>query len=619
MNRTLVLPGRWWTLFIAALTILALGQGNAIVDVAPSLALYGSGVVVPSAFHTQDPVRVMDTRTGLGGSRRLWAGSTVELDLTGTVADDATAVTLTVTITGTGGPGFLTVWPTGGARPVVSSVNATHAGHTIANLVTVPLGEGHRVSFYGQTALDLVVDLAGTYRPTLGSHAGRFETTSFRVLDTRDADDPTHPGALRPGERVTIDDGIDPYFIQHEAVVVNVTVVDSPVGYWTVWPSGSPRPTTSNLNVDTTGATTASLAVVKVTDTSFSAFSQNGGHLVIDVVGYYTGPLMPYSNTGLYVPLAPHRLLDTRNAGNRPGRQSFVGFDTGSFGDTGYATDDVAAIDGNATITDAAGPGFFAVNPRGVGYEPYTSNLNANVAGDTVANHVISMVMDGGVEFLTQNGAHLIFDATGFFLKGGYLPEPPPPPLKPVGTPPTTGAHSFWNTRLDGYGQRWDPCTEITYRVNVSSDPGGHLAEVQAAVAKVAEATGLRFRYLGESTETVVWPLTGEEDYMMLLGFRADTPMLENGYLHSGYDYLTRAKFLLMESWYANGAHADTLDAALLHIVGHAVGLFHVDDHTQIMGDINDLPTGGTYGDGDREGLWWLGSQAWPDCRRTGG
>lgn len=47
---------------------------------------------------------------------------------------------------------------------------------------------------------------------------------------------------------------------------------------------------------------------------------------------------------------------------------------------------------------------------------------------------------------------------------------------------------------------RWDPCTPIGYRVNLSGAPDGALDDVRRAVSQVSVATGVNFRYLGTTT-----------------------------------------------------------------------------------------------------------------------
>ena len=72
------------------------------------------------------PTRLLDTRTGTGGKATPFQnGEQFDLAVTGTggVPPGATAVALTVTYTNVAAPGFLTVWPTGQPRPIVSTSN----------------------------------------------------------------------------------------------------------------------------------------------------------------------------------------------------------------------------------------------------------------------------------------------------------------------------------------------------------------------------------------------------------------------------------------------------------------------------------------------------------------
>ena len=40
--------------------------------------------------------------------------------------------------------------------------------------------------------------------------------------------------------------------------------------------------------------------------------SHSGGHVVVDFLGWFTGPSAAVSTQGLFVPVGPQRLLDTR-------------------------------------------------------------------------------------------------------------------------------------------------------------------------------------------------------------------------------------------------------------------------------------------------------------------
>ena len=60
-------------------------------------------------------------------------------------------------------------------------------------------------------------------------------------------------------------------------------------GFVTVWPGGE-RPVASNLNVTAQGQNIPNLAIVGVSPSgSVSLYSQSGGHLVVDLNGYYIG------------------------------------------------------------------------------------------------------------------------------------------------------------------------------------------------------------------------------------------------------------------------------------------------------------------------------------------
>ena len=72
-----------------------------------------------------------------------------------------TAVSLNIAVTGTDGPGFVTVYPCG-TRPNASSLNFA-LNDTKANSVIVPVSSAGEVCFYSMTATDLVVDVNGYF------------------------------------------------------------------------------------------------------------------------------------------------------------------------------------------------------------------------------------------------------------------------------------------------------------------------------------------------------------------------------------------------------------------------------------------------------------------------
>src|SRR5262245_10289318 len=113
----------------------------AIMGAAPSPAAadLAGGTLTPLTT----PVRVMDTRTGVGeaAARPVGAGQTIQGQVAGPggVPDmGAGAVVLNVTVTQPKAGGYVTVYPDGTPRPATSNLNFL-AGQTIPNLVVVPL------------------------------------------------------------------------------------------------------------------------------------------------------------------------------------------------------------------------------------------------------------------------------------------------------------------------------------------------------------------------------------------------------------------------------------------------------------------------------------------------
>jgi hypothetical protein len=130
---------------------------HVIVDLAGAFGSSGT------ALTTVVPTRLLDTRNGTGG----WLGAlgntqTIDLAVGGTagVPAAAAAVVLNVTATDANGPGYLTVYPCGGAVPLASNLNFT-AGDTRANLVTVPLGSGGKVCFFSYGRASVLADITG--------------------------------------------------------------------------------------------------------------------------------------------------------------------------------------------------------------------------------------------------------------------------------------------------------------------------------------------------------------------------------------------------------------------------------------------------------------------------
>jgi hypothetical protein len=137
------------------------GQTHVIFDVA---GWYEPGA--GATFTGGTPTRLLDTRNGTGGFLgKVPPGGEVALKVGGAggVPEGVSAVALNVTVTEPTTSGFLTVYPSGTTRPVVSNLNFV-AGDTVPNAVIVRVGgDGYIRIFNSSGSSHVVVDVAGWY------------------------------------------------------------------------------------------------------------------------------------------------------------------------------------------------------------------------------------------------------------------------------------------------------------------------------------------------------------------------------------------------------------------------------------------------------------------------
>jgi hypothetical protein len=244
-----------------------------------------------------------------------------------------------------------------------------------------------------------------------------------RILDTRPGASINYSGA-KPGidgvVSVPIPTDLSPRgsaFIG--AVVLNVTITDATApGYVTAYSASSALPNASNLNVSYPGQTIANLVTVQTgADGQVNLFTSNGGHLIVDLVGYYDQAATSRDGRLATAP-APTRILDTRPgalinyAGAKPAADSTLVMQVS--GRNGLPATGIRAVVLNVTAAEATAPGFITVWPEGS--RPNASNLNLDRPGQTLPNQVIvPLGPDGAVRLYSERGAHLIVDVTGWF------------------------------------------------------------------------------------------------------------------------------------------------------------------------------------------------------------
>jgi hypothetical protein len=297
----------------AGLSLVLAGTGLARTERQPASEATAPASPVASAFVPLAPQRLFDTRDE-GAS--LSAGQTTTrrvLGSAGVPASGVAAVVLTVTLVDATEAGFVTVWPADSPMPGVSNVNADRRGDTMANLVSVIVPADGRISLFTSSGGHLLADVAGYYRTTTGpQRSGRFHTlTPARLADTRATGTPT-TGSVD----VTVTGLAAMPATGVAAVAVNVTVTNARrAGFVTVYPKGSVRPNVSSLNVNDSVATAAGSAIVAPgTGGQLTVFTDTGGDVIVDVSGWYGDITDSLTTAGLFVPIAPVRIKDTRTS-----------------------------------------------------------------------------------------------------------------------------------------------------------------------------------------------------------------------------------------------------------------------------------------------------------------
>jgi FlgD Ig-like domain len=297
----------------------------------------------------------------------------------------------------------------GTGKPVPAG---TYTYKLVANAVD---GTGAVVSIGGTAGLSDGT-LTVTAASTLGMAIGGFATLPpSRLLDTRITGPKLGAGQTR-SLQVTGVGGVPSTNVA--AVVLNVTVTEtSSGGYLTVSPTGTTRPTVSNLNWSA-GATIPNAVTVKVGSNGMVDLFQSGpgtAQVIVDVAGYYLGGT-PVAAGG-FTSITPARILDTRSTGG-----AFTAGETRDLTILGAGTvpaSNVSAVVLNVTVTETSNGGYLTVFPSGT-TRPLASNLNWS-AGLTIPNLTTVKVGANGKVSLFQSGpgtAQVIVDVAGYYTGG---------------------------------------------------------------------------------------------------------------------------------------------------------------------------------------------------------
>jgi subtilase family serine protease len=379
----------------------------------------------PAGTYTSlNPARILDTRAHVGVSTTTPVAShgVVALQVTGAggvtppTGTTVTSVVLNVTAVSPTASGFLTAYPDATTRPASSNLNWL-AGQIVPNLLTLPVGANGKVDLYnGSTGtVHFVADVFGYFSTSTGG-ATYTPVGPARILDTRShiGVSTTTPVKADTAVSVQVAGAGGVPATGASAVVLNVTATaPTASGYLTAYPSGSTRPTASNINW-VKGETRPNLVVVPIgAGGKVNLYNGSAGtvHFVADVFGYYSAD----AAGATFHAAGPTRLLDTRSGIGA----AKVGALTSSANlslslNDGNVLAGAKAVVLNVTVADGSGSGVLTVWPDGRTL-PASSNLNWT-KGEVVANLVTVPVIDGKVDFHVNSGSvDVIADLFGYY------------------------------------------------------------------------------------------------------------------------------------------------------------------------------------------------------------
>jgi hypothetical protein len=288
---------------VANAAIVAAGTGGAVdvyvtdpTDVILDInGYFDRPSAATAAFYTATPCRIADTRfpDGPFGGPSLGARGSRDFAVSSSacgIPSGVDAYSLNVTAVPDGVLAFLTAWPTGEQRPLVSTLNS-FGGSVVANAAIVPSGIDDSVSVYAFNPTDAILDVNGFF--ARGGRAGAlsfYPVTPCRIADTRFPDGPFAGPMLEAGTTRSFGIPASACNIPSTAAAyaLNVTVVpNGTLWYLTVWPTGVARPNVSTLN-SWEGLVVANAAIVPAgAGGAISVYASGRTHVILDISGYF--------------------------------------------------------------------------------------------------------------------------------------------------------------------------------------------------------------------------------------------------------------------------------------------------------------------------------------------
>ena len=391
---------------------------------------------VALAFFTLTPCRIADTRAGSGftgafGPPFLAADTIRNIPIpmsSCSVPATARAYSLNFGALPHAPLGFLTTWPTGSPLPETATLGSP-SGQEVSNAALVPAGTNGAISLYANAATDVIIDINGYFAPPIAPLALAFYTiTPCRVVDTRSAGGsgltgPFGPPFLAadtirsipmPASACSLPDSAQAYSL-------NIGVLPhAPLGFLTVWPTGSPLPQVGTLG-SPSGSPVSNAALVPAgTSGAISIYANAATDVIIDADGYFAPPGSP--GALYFYPLTPCRVADTRAVGGS-GLTGAFGPPTMSAGSTRDFPIPMSSCGVPASAQafslniGVVTPGPLAVLetwPAGQP-QPLVGTLSSPQAGVVSDAAIVPAGANGAISIYVSNTTDVLIDIDGYF------------------------------------------------------------------------------------------------------------------------------------------------------------------------------------------------------------
>ncbi len=269
-----------------AVSVFVTNTTNVVLDIDGYFTTPGAQTL---QFYSLIPCRVLDTRNANGPLGGPFLTTGVERDFpvleSSCIPPGVTpqAYSMNFTVVPYQGQllGYLTVWPQGGQRPVVSTLNNPTAT-IVANAAIVPAGTGGGIAVYPSGNTQLAVDIDGYFAAAGSGGLSLYPAMPCRAIDTRKGN-----GAFSGKLVVDVVDSVCDPPTTAQAYVFNATVVPvGGLGYLTLWPDTEQQPLVSTLNA-TDGVIASNMAIVPNINGKTDAYASGTTQLILDISSYF--------------------------------------------------------------------------------------------------------------------------------------------------------------------------------------------------------------------------------------------------------------------------------------------------------------------------------------------